>query len=39
MISILSDNTISYYYHQRAKRYEAINVGTHEDTGIPEHLM
>ena len=37
MISIISHNKISYHYHQGAIRHEDINVGTHEDTVIPEH--
>ena len=39
VISIISPNKISYYYHQGIIRHKDINAGTHEDTGIPEHLM
>ena len=39
VISITSHNKISYYCHQGGIRREDINVGTHGDTGIPEHLM
>ena len=39
VISITSHDKISYHYLQGAIRHEDINVGTHGDIGIPEHLM
>ena len=36
---MMSQNKINHYTNQGAMRYEDMNVGTHGDTGIPEHLI